>query len=260
MIDKILQVLTFLPPWRLLGAVFLLPGAEAALFIGLVVPGETAVIIGGVVAHEGRVSLWAVALAATAGAIAGDQVGYLVGRRYGSGLLQRLPERLVRSGDLERALDLLARRGVIAVALGRWVAALRALVPGLAGMSGLGRTRFTIANVFGGALWATTVAVAGYLAGASYRVMASRLGTVGEVLAALLLVALAARWWRRRTARALQDERQRDPDDRQRLGQDEAEDGDRLQSLLRFRLPGRATDEGSEDETDADSGPIADSP
>ena len=54
MIDEILEVLTFLPPWLLLGAVFLLPAAEAALFL---VPGETAVIIGDVVAHEGRVSL-----------------------------------------------------------------------------------------------------------------------------------------------------------------------------------------------------------
>lgn len=217
MIDRILQVLTSLPAWVVLGAVFLLPAAEAALFIGLVVPGETAVIVGGVLAHEGRVSLWAVVLAATAGAIAGDQIGYLVGRRYGSGLLQRLPRRLGRSGDVERALDLLARRGAAAVALGRWVAALRALVPGLAGMSGLGRARFTIANVLGGALWATTVAVAGYLAGASYRVLASRLGTAGEVLAGLLLIALAVLWWRRhrraqrggRTEPALHHERQR---------------------------------------------------
>jgi len=57
MIDRIIAVLSSLPPWAVLGAVFLLPAVEAALFVGLVVPGETAVIVGGVLAHEGRVSL-----------------------------------------------------------------------------------------------------------------------------------------------------------------------------------------------------------
>jgi undecaprenyl-diphosphatase len=199
----IVDGLVALPSWLVLALVFLLPAAEAALFLGLVVPGETAVFIGGVVAHQGGLPLWSVVVAAVAGATLGDQVGFLVGRRYGPRMLERLPLRLRRSGEVDHALDLLARRGATAVALGRWAAALRALVPGLAGMSGLGRARFTVANVLGGALWATTVAVAGYLAGASYHALESRLGIGSDIVAGVAVVGIVG-WvlWRRRLARA----------------------------------------------------------
>lgn len=188
--STIFDTLAALPPWLVLLLVFLLPAAEAALFVGLVVPGETAVLIGGVVAHAGGLPLWAVIVAAVAGAAVGDQVGYHVGRRYGQALLDRLPERMRKSGDVERALDLIRRRGAMAVMLGRWAAALRALVPGLAGMSGMTQARFTVANVVGGSVWAVTVAVAGYLAGASYRVLERRLGLGSEILMALVVVAI----------------------------------------------------------------------
>ncbi|MFG2052806.1 DedA family protein [Micromonospora sp. NPDC048930] len=198
--DRVLNLLVALPPALVLALVFLLPALEASTFLGLVVPGEVAVLVGGVLAHEGRLPLWAVIVAAVAGAALGDQVGYLVGRRYGRRLLARTPRRFVRSGELRRALDLIRRRGAMAVVLGRWAAALRALVPGLAGMSGIPRGPFTAANVAGGALWAVTVAVLGYLAGASYRVLERRLGWGGEAVLALVLLLVAVRVIRSRRA------------------------------------------------------------
>ncbi|WP_446215516.1 DedA family protein [Micromonospora sp. IBHARD004] len=200
--DRVLNLLVALPPALVLVLVFLLPALEASTFLGLVVPGEVAVLVGGVLAHEGRLPLWAVVVAALAGAALGDQAGYLVGRRWGRRLLDRMPRRFVRSGELRRALDLVRRRGALAVVLGRWAAALRALVPGLAGMSGIPRRTFTLANVTGGALWAVTVAVLGYLAGASYRLLERRLGLGGEVLLAVVLLVIAVRiWLGRRAAR-----------------------------------------------------------
>lgn len=202
-VSALVDGLASLPAWLLLALVFLLPALEASLLVGLVVPGETAIILGGVVAHQGRLTLGAVIAAAIAGAVVGDQVGFVLGRRYGASLLERLPRRLTRSGEIDRALDLLSRRGAGAVAVGRWVAALRALVPGLAGMSGLGRLRFTVANVLGGALWATTMALVGYLAGASYRALESRIGIGSDILAGLVVLALVAWLWRaRRRARS----------------------------------------------------------
>ncbi|MFF3866054.1 DedA family protein [Micromonospora sp. NPDC001898] len=198
--DRVLAVLVTSPPALVLALVFLLPALEASTFLGLFVPGEVAVLVGGVLAHSGRLPLWAVAAAAVVGATLGDQTGYLIGRRYGRRLLSRTPRRLVRSGELRRALDLVRRRGAVAVVLGRWVAALRALVPGIAGLSGMPRVTFTLANVSGGVLWAVTVAVLGYLAGASYRLLERRLGLGGEVLLALLVVLVAARLWRHRRA------------------------------------------------------------
>ncbi|PWU47963.1 DedA family protein [Micromonospora globispora] len=198
--DRVLNLLVALPPALVLALVFLLPALEASTFLGLVVPGEIAVLVGGVLAHEWRLPLWAVVVAAVAGAALGDQVGYLVGRRYGRRLLNRVPRRFVRSGELHRALDLVRRRGAIAVVLGRWAAALRALVPGLAGMSGIRQSTFTLANVTGGALWALTVAVLGYLAGASYRLLERRLGWGGEALLAVVVLLVLARFVRARLA------------------------------------------------------------
>lgn len=198
--DRVLNLLVALPPALVLALVFLLPALEASTFLGLLVPGEIAVLVGGVLAHEGRLPLWAVVVAAVAGAALGDQVGYLVGRRYGRRLLNRVPRRFVRSGELHRALDLVRRRGAMAVVLGRWAAALRALVPGLAGMSGIPQRTFTLANVTGGALWALTVAVLGYLAGASYRLLERRLGWGGEALLAVVVLLVLARIVRARRA------------------------------------------------------------
>jgi membrane-associated protein len=188
------HTLLALPSWLVLACVALLPALEASTLVGLVVPGETAVLAGGVAAHAGSLPLWAVILAAVGGAALGDQVGYALGRRYGPRLLHRLPRRMRAAGSLERALSLVRRRGAVAVVLGRWAAALRALVPGVAGMSGVSRGRFTLANLAGGALWAAGVAVAGYLAGASYTVLERWFGLGGETLlgAAVVLVGLWA--------------------------------------------------------------------
>jgi undecaprenyl-diphosphatase len=199
-VDRVLGVLVVLPPALVLALVFLLPALEASTFLGLFVPGEIAVLVGGVVAHSGRLPLWAVIAAAVAGAVLGDQAGYLVGRRYGRRLLARTPRQFVRSGELRRALDLVRRRGAVAVLIGRWAAALRALVPGIAGLSGMPRATFTVANVAGGVLWSVAVAVLGFLAGASYRLLERRLGLGGEAVLAVLVVLVAVRLWRHRRA------------------------------------------------------------
>ncbi|MFG1912561.1 DedA family protein [Kribbella sp. NPDC048928] len=182
--NAVFDWLANLPTWLVLAAVCLLPALEASTFLGLVVPGETAVIIGGVIAHAGALQLWVVMVAAAIGAVAGDQVGFVVGRRYGPALLGRLPGRLRHPERIERTLALIRRRGAVAVVLGRWTAAFRALVPGIAGMSRMRRTHFTVANVIGGLIWAVLVAGGGYLAGASYKALEQRLGLVSGLLLA----------------------------------------------------------------------------
>ncbi|MEV0790340.1 DedA family protein [Kribbella sp. NPDC050459] len=179
-----------LPPWLVITVAGLLPALEASTFLGLVVPGETAVIIGGVAAHSGALPLWAVMVAAAVGAVVGDQIGFVVGRRHGPALLGRLPGRFRRREQIDRTLALIARRGAAAVVLGRWTAAFRALVPGIAGMSRMRRSHFTVANVIGGVAWAVLVAAGGYLAGASYRALEQRLGLVSGLLLGTFVVAV----------------------------------------------------------------------
>ncbi|TWD84603.1 membrane protein DedA with SNARE-associated domain [Kribbella amoyensis] len=194
-----------LPGWLVISVVALLPALEASTFLGLVVPGETAVIVGGVVAHAGALPLWAVMVAAALGAIVGDQVGFVVGRRYGPAALARLPRKLRAPEQVDRTLGLIARRGAIAVVIGRWTAAFRALMPGIAGMSRMGRGVFTVANVFGGVVWAILVAGGGYLAGASYHALEQRLGLVSGALLVVLVcgVAVAVLVHRRRKRRSV---------------------------------------------------------
>jgi undecaprenyl-diphosphatase len=117
-------------------------------------------------------------------------VGFRVGRRHGDRLLDHVPARLRRSGELDRALDLVRRRGAAAVVTGRWAAALRALVPGVAGTSGTpgGAVRRRERRRRDAAAAAAAVAGAGYASGASYRTLERVLGPGGEVLAAVVAV------------------------------------------------------------------------
>jgi undecaprenyl-diphosphatase len=189
--DRILS----LPVWLAIALVFLLPALEASVFLGFIFPGEIAVILGGVVASQGRAPLWVFIVAAAAGAIIGDSIGYFVGRRWGTGLIHgtlgRLP--IIRrelDKHLESAAAYVRRRKGSAVFFGRFTAALRVLVPGLAGMSKVHYPSFLAFNVAGGVAWATVFTILGYLAGSSYKQVEKVAGRIGLLLLALIVVGL----------------------------------------------------------------------
>ena len=189
--DRILS----LPVWLAIGLVFLLPALEASAFLGFIFPGEIAVILGGVVASQGRAPLWVFIVAAAAGAIIGDSIGYFVGRRWGThllhGTLGRLP--IIRKEidkHLESAEAYVRRRQGSAVFFGRFTAALRVLVPGLAGMSKVHYPSFLAFNVAGGVAWATVLTILGYLAGSSYKQVEKVAGRIGLLLLALIVAGL----------------------------------------------------------------------
>jgi membrane-associated protein len=193
------QILT-VPGWAVLVAVGLLVFAEDALFVGFVLPGETAAVLGGVAAKLGHAPLWAVLVVVGAAAVLGDSVGYEVGRTFGPRLLRmRALDR--RRARLDDARALLARRGGSAVFLGRWVAFFRAVMPALAGTARMPYPRFLAFNAAGGILWGTVVVLVGYAAGASYATVERTVGRgAALVVLAIALVALAA--WRIRKHRA----------------------------------------------------------
>lgn len=188
---QVVEWLLALPPALVLLAALVLPAAEASAFVGLVVPGETAVFVAGVVAHGDRLPLAAVIVAAAVGAVVGDQIGYRVGRRWGPGLVGRLPGRL--QGRSAQVTAFVARRGRWAVLLGRWTALLRALVPGVAGASGMGGRDFLLFNVLGGVTWAAAIATLGYGAGAAYASVLTRVHHASEI-ALGVVVALVLGW------------------------------------------------------------------
>jgi len=163
-VSYLLSEIHRLPAGLVYGLVTLLVFGEAALFIGFILPGETAVLVAGVVASQGHVNVVLVVALVVAAAIAGDSVGYLIGRRYGESLM-KLPILKHRRGALERALEGLRRRGPIYVFIARFTAFLRAVMPGLAGMSHMNYRRFFFANALGGIIWGTGFTLLGYFAG-----------------------------------------------------------------------------------------------
>jgi undecaprenyl-diphosphatase len=170
-------------------AVFALPALEASTLLGIVVPGELVLVLGGVLAHQGRISLEAAVIAGVAGAVVGDTVGYVIGRRVGERLLAHLPHRLVQPRQIERATALVRRLGGRAVFAGRFTVALRALVPGLAGVAGVPYPTFAAWNLAGGVLWATGFILLGFAAGPAWRTAERLADGAGLVLLGTIVVA-----------------------------------------------------------------------
>jgi membrane-associated protein len=189
-VDKLLSV----PGWAVLTVVGLLVFAEDALFVGFVLPGETAAVLGGVAAKLGHVPLPAVLAVVVVAAIVGDTVGYEIGRSLGPRLL-RLGVLEKRKRGIDRAQGFLARRGGSAVFLGRWVALFRALMPALAGTARMHYPKFLAYNALGGLTWGVTVVMLGYAAGASYKTIESKFGT-GSAIAVAAVVVVALVVWR----------------------------------------------------------------
>ena len=190
--SHILEGILKLPPYLALALVFLLPAIEASIFVGVVLPGEIGVILGGVLANQGKLPLAAVLIAGIAGAIIGDSIGYWVGEKYGERLLAKLPPRLVKPENIERSQEAIRKMGGKAVFVGRFTAALRALVPGLAGVSHLPYKRFLAWNALGGTLWASAFVLLGYAAGSQYKRIekyANYIG-IGILLAVVAFIAL----------------------------------------------------------------------
>ena len=174
--------------------------AEDALFVGFFLPGETAAIIGGVIASRGHVDLWLIAVIVVVAAIAGDSVGYEVGRQLGPRLL-RLKVFDKHQRRLGEAQDFLRRRGGAAVFLGRFVAFFRAVMPALAGTSHMAYPKFLGCNAAGGLVWGVGYVLLGYLAGNSYQKVASAAGPIAAAVVAVVVV-LAVIIWRVRKHRS----------------------------------------------------------
>jgi len=189
----------------------LLVFGEAAVFVGFVLPGETAVIIGGVLAASGRLSLTAVLVLVVAAAIAGDSVGFEVGRRVGPRLLAARPLHRHRH-RVDRAQEFLRERGGWAVFLGRATAFLRAVMPGLAGTSRMPYPRFLFYNAAGAVVWGGGVTLLGYFAGNSYGVLEKALGRGSAALIAVFVVVGLLAWRRYRSRSTAQLELANDND------------------------------------------------
>jgi undecaprenyl-diphosphatase len=159
--------------------------------MGIPVPGETAIILSGLAANQGKLAIELVIPIAAAAAIIGDNIGFEIGRRGGRTLLEK-PGRFERQRRQMLALadPFFAKHGAKAVFLGRWLAGLRVWAAWFAGASDMRWRTFFVWNAAGGICWATSVGLAAYFGGQAVEQIIRKAGLYGGVGVAAALLAL----------------------------------------------------------------------
>jgi membrane protein DedA with SNARE-associated domain/membrane-associated phospholipid phosphatase len=152
-----------LGPWTY-ALVGVLAFLETGAFVGLVAPGETVVIAGGVIAGEGTISLLPLIAIVWICAILGDTTSFFIGRRLGRSFLEKHGPRVkITHERLEQVESYFDRHGGKTILIGRFIGLVRALAPFIAGSSGLSYRRFIPYSIIGTGLWATAFCVLGYI-------------------------------------------------------------------------------------------------
>lgn len=183
--------------------------AEAAILVGMVLPGETALLVAGVFCNPryGNLNLGVMIVVGALCAIAGDSVGYEFGRKFGPSLRRSRLGQWVGEPRWKTVDGFIHRWGGRAVFLGRLTALLRALMPSMAGMSGLRYPTFLMWNALGGLIWAPGCVLLGYA-------FASALDVVGKtltwaplgILAVVIIAAVMVHLRRRKRERSAEQE------------------------------------------------------
>lgn len=172
--------------------------AEAAFFLGLITPGEIAMVLGGVLASRDQAELAWMAAVASSGTILGNSTGYWLGRRWGRRLTDwsRFERRF--GSRFREVEDFFEERGGRAIVVGRFASFLRVFVPFIAGMARMSYGRFLLFDVPTSATWASGFVLLGYVLGRSWEVVHAYAGPASALLLALIVLGLLLRWAARR--------------------------------------------------------------
>jgi membrane protein DedA with SNARE-associated domain len=171
---------------------------ETGAFVGLIAPGETAIVLGGVVAAEGEIDLVIVLLIAWVAATAGDLASFALGARLGRRFIHKHGPRVgMTAPRLDRVDRFYARHGAKAILVGRFVGIVRAVSPFLAGASGLRLRAFLPWSLLGTAVWASAFTLVGYAFSESFSKAAGTMTHGALALAVLAAIALLVRAHRR---------------------------------------------------------------
>lgn len=200
-VSELLAAIAGLPRPLLVLVVGALVLGECTLGLGFVVPGESGLLIASAAVTDFGFFLTLSACVALFAAI-GDNIGFLLGRRYGWRLRESAAVRKVGQRHWDRAGTLLRRYGIGAVFVARFLPVVRTLTPAAAGSCGLGYGRFLPASLVGAAAWSTLHVAIGWLAGASAKYVEHILGGAGWIVVGALVLACVVTWlWRRRRGR-----------------------------------------------------------
>lgn len=139
--------------------------AESGLLVGFFLPGDSLLFTAGLLTARGTLSLPVIMVGAALAAVAGDQVGYLIGKRAGPALFKRPDSRFFKQKNVERAHAYFEKNGPKTVILARFLPVIRTFTPVVAGVGEMEYRRFVTFNVIGGVLWGAGVTLLGRILG-----------------------------------------------------------------------------------------------
>jgi membrane protein DedA with SNARE-associated domain len=180
----------FVREWGAIAVLIILTGES----LGLPLPGESLLVLASVLAGRGELSLPLLMLSAWIGAVLGDNIGYVIGRRLGRTLVLRYGAKIGINADrLNRVETFFIRYGPFTVAFARFVNVLRQLNGIVAGMLKMDWKRFLLFNALGGALWVMVWTLAGFYLGThvtDIHQIAHDLEHAGAILGAGVVIAM----------------------------------------------------------------------
>jgi len=183
-----------LGPWTYL-LVGVMAFLETGAFIGLVAPGETTILVGGVVAGQGQINLFALIGLVWVCAVAGDVTSFMLGRHLGREFLERYGPRVkITHERLEQVERFFDRHGGKAVLIGRFVGLIRAVAPFIAGSSRMPLRRFLPYDIIGAGLWGTTFCLLGYVFWQSFGTIADYASRGALALGTVIVVVVGGIW------------------------------------------------------------------
>ena len=170
---------------------YLLPAIIGLESMGIPSPGETALVAAAVLASQGKLEIWLVILIGVTSAIVGDNLGFLLGRRFGREALEAAgPFHSRRKAAIDYGDKFFARHGPKAVFIARWIAFVRFAAAWLAGINGMRFRSFFVWNALGGISWAITYGLIGYFLGTAAANVITEFGVYAAILLGLILVGL----------------------------------------------------------------------
>jgi membrane-associated protein len=209
----VLGLLDFANNWIKSGGIVVLAFiifAESGLLFGFFLPGDSLLFFAGFLASPAAFdefhshympSIWIVALVCAVAAIAGDQVGYLIGHKFGPSVFNKPKSRFFDPANVVKAEEFFARHGSKTIVLARFVPIVRTFVPTVAGVSKMHYRTFVTYNVIGGALWAAGLTTLGYFLG-KIEVVKNNIEIAAVLIVAISVAPLVLEWYKHRKRQA----------------------------------------------------------
>jgi membrane-associated protein len=186
---------------------------ERSILLGLIIPGDVILALGGVYAARGNLNVVVVILVGSVAAMAGESTGFWLGRKFGVRLIRRLPLLNRLEKPLEESEEFFRRHGGKTVAIGRYATAAGAFVPFTAGTGKMSYGRFMLFDVPAILVWATGITIFGYVFGHNLAFVDKALSRFGSSVLGLVVVFFLGRWlWKRYRRNSRGGESPADPD------------------------------------------------